>query len=114
MSLKEFKEKNRKTITTTNGLEVVVRRMPAFALMKFGPIPRLEEAPADKQAQVTERILETAVISPKIGEGEDELSLNDLPWEDLNDILSAITGFEGQPETGGEPEVEGAPLEGTG
>lgn len=113
MSLKEFKERNRKTFTTVNGLEVTVRRLPAFVLMQYGPIPNLETADPATQADISAKILKAALVSPKLGDGDDELSLHDLPMEDFNEILLSITGFETRTPAGGEAD-EASPLEGTG
>lgn len=93
-NLQGFLDKNRKSITTTSGLDVTVRRLPAFVLMQYGPVPGMETIPPEKNYEMTVRILEKAVITPKIGNGPGELDIYELSMVDVNEIMEAITSFD--------------------
>lgn len=92
MKASEWKEKNRKTVTLKSGLVVTVRRLSPFALMSLGGIVGMEIIPPEKQGDVTKAILKSALVSPKIGDGPDEIACEDLDVTDLNELMEAITG----------------------
>jgi len=106
MELKEWKEKKRKKITLKSGLEVQVRQLSPYKLAELGPIPQLEDVSQENQIKSAVRIVQAGVISPVIGEEEDQLSLVDLSMEDINEIVEAVVGIGKRPED--LPLVEGS------
>lgn len=108
MQVKEWKEKNKKSFVTKSGLPVTVRRLSPFAVMELGGLPSVENIPEDEQYKMTVAIIKAGLVSPKIGDGENDISIYDLSIEDVNEIQSAILSLSGGGET------QGVPLEGTG
>jgi len=99
MNAKDWKFKNSKEITLKSGLEVRVRRLSPFALAKIGPIPKLEDIPAERNLEVAEAIIKAGIISPRWGTGEDEISAIDLTLEEVNEITEAIMDITRRPDT---------------
>ena len=91
MNLQEWKESRRKKITLKSGLEVTVRQLSPVKLGEFGPIPYLEDISAEDQLKVAKSIITAGMYDPKIGEGENELSLYDLSIEDINELVEAVS-----------------------
>lgn len=107
MEVKDWKEKVRKVVTLKDGLEVTVRRLSPMVLMEVaGALPGVENVTSERQGDTARRILEAGVISPKIGEGENELSVYDLDQDDFNTVMDAIVGG---PKREGEPGIPLAP-----
>jgi hypothetical protein len=101
MELREWKEAKRKTIVLTSGLEVTVRQLSPLALAELGPIPGVESTAPEDQWKAARSILKAGLFSPKIGEGEGEISLGDLSAEDITEITEAITKIGIRPDPTG-------------
>ena len=92
MNTTEWKDRTRKSFTLKSGLDVTVRRLSPFALSEAGGMPGLETIPSGQQSEITKSILKQGLLSPKIGEGPEDVSLYDLSVEDVNEIVEAIVG----------------------
>ena len=106
MNLQEWKKSKKRDITLKSGLEVQVRQLSPFALAELGPIPQLEDVSQDNQISSARRIVQAGLVLPKIGEGEEELSLADLSMEDINEIVEAVVDIGKRPDD--LPLVEGS------
>ncbi len=105
MNAREWKEQNYKRFTLKTGLDVVVKPLSPFRLMELGPIPKIEATDEEGYAQALKRIVQAGLVSPKLGDGEDEISLTDLTIEDANEITEAVMSITKRTDT-----EEGPPL----
>jgi hypothetical protein len=96
MNAQEWKGKTRKTLTLKSGLEVTVRRMSPWAISEHGQIPGLDVVEERDQTKVARAILLGGIVSPKFGDGPDEISLLDLDSEDTSTLIDAIIGVQKQ------------------
>lgn len=103
MNVSEWKQATRKTVTLKSGLDVVVRRLSPFAINEKGGIPGVDNIPQSAQTDMTAQILRAAIISPKIGDGPDEIDLLDFNTEDTTTLIDAIVGKTEVTEKNGVP-----------
>jgi hypothetical protein len=99
MDLRSWKEGRKKTVTLKSGLEVLVRQLSPIRLGELGPIPYLEQATPESQILTAKAIILAGVISPKIGDGDDELSIYDLAISDINELVETISTLGSRPES---------------
>lgn len=110
MNLQEWKAKKKKDFTLSSGLTVTIRRLSPFALMEIGQIPYLEAVGPERWGENAKGIIMAGLIAPKIGEGDDEIRLSDLSYDETNELVEAIIDAPKKREEG----TEGVPLETTG
>ena len=114
VSAKEYRKAMTKVIRLPSGFHFKIRKMPPSALAKlmkvYGELPparrdltpeekeRLRRTGMEKFADIIAAIIPDCVVEPKIStnpKSEDELSLQDLPSDDLFALLDEITAFSG-------------------
>ncbi len=109
-SAKEYRARQRKTITLPSGFVFEIRKMSPLVFTKMfdliGVTGSDSSEVAKKKVQeglqkILELVIPRCVIKPKISlepAGEDELSLDDLEMDDFLMLLEEITTFSGLSE----------------
>lgn len=96
MDVRTYKASLTKEVTTPNGLVCTVRKLGMVEMSEMGPIPGMSDTPMEMKDSMPQwvKYIETALVSPKAGTGEDEIDIRTLPANDFNALLAAAMGSD--------------------
>lgn len=88
-----------KTLTFADGIEFVIRKISPVDLWES----KIKLGSEDAIGDSIKLILSKGILEPKIGDGPDDIKINDLEIDHINKLIDEIMTFSGYKTEDGKP-----------